>query len=64
MHAGILCKIFILDVSIHSDWDTHIASDIPTDHSLNGKCTRATISWYISTSNSGVVGGSGAAATA
>ena len=47
-------------VSVHSNWNTPVASDISTDHSLNSKCTHATINWYISTSNSGVVGGSGA----
>ena len=51
------------DVSTYPDWVTRITSDISTDHSLYSKLTHATISWYISTSDSGVVGGSGAAAT-
>ena len=40
-----------------------IASDISTNHSLYGKIAFIVISWYISTSDIGVVGGSGAAAT-
>ena len=39
------------------------SSIIPTDYSLYNKYACVTISWYISTSDSDVVGGSGAAAT-
>ena len=42
---------------------TEIASDILTDHSLYSKATHIVTRWYISTSDSGVVGGSGTAAT-
>ena len=40
-----------------------IAGDISTDHSLYSKCAHTGVSLYISASDSGVVGGSGAAAT-
>ena len=40
-----------------------IADDSSTDICLYPKVTHIVISWYISTSDSGVVGGSGAAAT-
>jgi hypothetical protein len=42
---------------------TFVSHNVSADHRLQCKCTRVTISWYISTSGSGVVGGSGAAAT-
>ena len=43
--------------------DMIVSSDVPTDHCLYSKCTHTIISWYISTSGIGVVGGGGAAAT-
>ena len=48
---------------IHADRIADIASDISTNHCLYGKIAFTIVSWYISTSGSGVVGGSGAAAT-
>ena len=42
---------------------TQIASDIPTDSCLYSKVAHTIIRWNISTSDIGVVGGSGAAAT-
>ena len=42
---------------------TNIASNTPTDHCLYSKFTCMAISWHISASDIGVVGGSGAYAT-
>ena len=42
---------------------TPIAGDIPADSCLYSKAAHTIIRWYISTSDIGVVGGSGAAAT-
>ena len=57
------CRHWFSGVEGGSDWVTCITSDIPTDHSLHGKDTLTTIGWYVNTSDIGVVGGSGAAAT-
>ena len=48
---------------VYADGIAEIASDIPTNDSLYGKIAFFVVSWYISTSDIGVVGGSGAAAT-
>ena len=48
---------------IHADRIADIASDISTNHCLYGKIAIIIVSWYISTSDIGVVGSSGAAAT-
>ena len=45
------------------NWFAGSHHNISTDNGLHGKCTQTTISGYISTSDSGVGGGSGAAAT-
>ena len=42
---------------------TLIAGDIPTDSCLYSKAAHTIICWNVSTSDIGVVGGSGAAAT-
>ena len=48
---------------VHADGIAEIASDISTNHCLYGKIAFIAVSWYISTSDSGMVGGSGAATT-
>ena len=48
---------------VYADRIAEIASDISTNHSLYCKIAFFVVSWYISTSDIGVVGGSGAAAT-
>ena len=43
---------------------SHFCSyNVSTDHCLQSKCTQVTINWHVSTSDSGMVGDSGAAAT-
>ena len=44
-------------------WIACITSDSFTEYSLYSKIAVTAIGWYISTSDIGVVGGSGAAAT-
>ena len=48
---------------VYADRIAEICGDISTNHSLYGKITFIIVSSYISTSGSGVIGGSGAAAT-
>ena len=49
--------------SSYHNWVTFVTNKTPTEHSLYSKCAHTVFSWYISASNIGVVGGSGAAAT-
>ena len=49
--------------SIQQWYLAQYSSNNSTDHSPYGKCACATISWYVSTSDIGVVGSSGTAAT-
>jgi hypothetical protein len=42
---------------------TKISSNAPTDYRSYSKYTHTSIRWHVSTSDIGVVGGSGAAAT-
>ena len=48
---------------VYADGIAEISSDIATNHCLYGKIAFFVVSWYISASDIGVVGGSGAAAT-
>ena len=48
---------------VYADWIAEIARDISANHSLYGKIAFIVVSWYISASDIGVVGRSGAAAT-
>ena len=48
---------------IHADRIADITNDISTNYCLYGKIAFIIVGWYISTSDIGVVGGSGAAAT-
>ena len=50
-------------MDVYADRIAEVAGDISKNHSLHGKGALTTISWYVSTSDIGVVGGSGAAAT-
>ena len=53
----------IENISVHSDGITNISNNAPTYNGLHIKCAHTIVSRYISTSDSGVVGGSGTAAT-
>ena len=53
----------IENISVHSDRVTNISNNAVTYNGLHSKCAHTIVSRYISTSDSGVVGGSGAAAT-
>ena len=48
---------------VYADGIAEIASDISTNHSLYGKIAFLVVSWHVSTSDIGMVGGSGAAAS-
>ena len=50
-------------IEVDTGWVAYTAGDISARDSLYGKGTCTAISRYVSTSDSGVVGGSGAAAT-
>ena len=56
-----MCRIE--DVCAYANRIAEIASDISTNYRLYSKTAFIVSSWYISTSDIGVVGGSGAAAT-
>ena len=45
------------------NWVTFVTNKSPTEHSLYSKRTHTVFSWHISTSDIGVTGVSGAAAT-
>ena len=48
---------------IYADKIAEISSDVSTNHSLYRKIAFIVFCWYMCTSDIGVVGGSGAAAT-